>query len=118
MDTESRTGPGLTAEEARAAMERVNEEANGLHIWLRSQANAPAQRPWFQDDGRRAEVAPGRVGANQMKARAHHWRWAEISPYLDRIAEIARAAEVPPVEFAERQQFLLTNPGLGGRLQV
>jgi gentisate 1,2-dioxygenase len=25
---------------------------------------------------------------------------------------------VPPIEFAERQQFLLTNPGLGGRLQV
>ena len=23
-----------------------------------------------------------------------------------------------PIEFAERQQFLLTNPGLGGRLQV
>ncbi len=39
-------------------------------------------------------------------------------PYLERIAEIARAAEVSPIEFAERQQFLLTNPGLGGRLQV
>jgi gentisate 1,2-dioxygenase len=25
---------------------------------------------------------------------------------------------VSPIEFAERQQFLLTNPGLGGRLQV
>ncbi|MGC2522589.1 MAG: cupin domain-containing protein, partial [Stellaceae bacterium] len=37
---------------------------------------------------------------------------------LDRIAEIARGADVSPIEFAERQQFLLTNPGLGGRLQV
>ena len=25
---------------------------------------------------------------------------------------------MPPIEFADRQQFLLTNPGLGGRLQV
>ncbi len=99
-------------------MERVNVEAAGLHIWLRSQANAPAQRPWFRDDGRTAVVAPGRVGANQIKASPHRWRWTEISPYLDKIADIARAAEVPPVEFAERQQFLLTNPGLGGRLQV
>ena len=42
----------------------------------------------------------------------------EIAPYLDKIAEIARGADVSPIEFAERQQFLLTNPGLGGRLQV
>ncbi|MBV8131777.1 MAG: cupin domain-containing protein, partial [Alphaproteobacteria bacterium] len=44
--------------------------------------------------------------------------WSEISPYLDKIAGIARGADVSPIEFAERQQFLLTNPGLGGRLQV
>ncbi len=43
---------------------------------------------------------------------------ARSRPYLDRIAEIARNADVSPIEFAERQQFLLTNPGLGGRLQV
>ena len=53
-----------------------------------------------------------------MKAAPHHWRWREIRPYLDQIAQIAATADVPPVEFAERQQFLLTNPGLGGRLQV
>ena len=46
------------------------------------------------------------------------WRWREIGPYLDRIGEIARAADVSPIEFADRQQFLLVNPGLGGRLQV
>ena len=91
------------------------------HIWLRTQANAPAQRPWFRetaiDAGRR--LAGGRVGANQMKAAPHRWRWGEIGPYLDRIAEIARAAvDVSPIEFADRQQFLLVNPGLGGRLQV
>ena len=105
---------------ARAAMEGLNAEAAGLHIWLRTQANAPAQRPWFHDGGLEAggRVAAGRVGANQMKASPHRWRWAEIGPYLDRIADIAKTADVSPIEFADRQQFLLTNPGLGGRLQV
>jgi gentisate 1,2-dioxygenase len=105
---------------ARAAMERLNGEAAGLHIWLRTQANAPAQRPWFEDNGLEVggRLAEGRVGANQMKAAAHCWRWREIGPYLDRIAEIARTADVSPIEFADRQQFLLVNPGIGGRLQV
>ena len=111
---------------ARAAMEKLNAEADrsGLHIWLRTQANAPAQRPWFRDGGLEpgGELAKGRVGANQMKAAPYHWCWQEIGPYLDRIGEIARAAvkrgDVSPIEFADRQQFLLVNPGLGGRLQV
>jgi len=101
-------------------MERLNGEAAGLNIWLRTQANSPAQRPWFTDGGIEAggRVAEGRVGANQMKAAPHCWRWREIGPYLDRIAEIARTADVSPIEFADRQQFLLVNPSLGGRLQV
>jgi gentisate 1,2-dioxygenase len=105
---------------ARAAMERLNAEAEGLHIWLRTQANAPSQRSWFQGGGLDAggSIAQGRVGANQMKAAPHRWRWSEISPYLDRIAEIAKNADVSPIEFADRQQFLLVNPGLGGRIQV
>jgi mannose-6-phosphate isomerase-like protein (cupin superfamily) len=106
--------------DARQAMEQLNGEAGKLHIWLRTQANAPAQPPWFRETGLNAggRVAAGRVGAAQLKAVAHHWRWSEISPYLGRIAEIARGSDVPPIEFAERQQFLLTNPGLAGRLQV
>ena len=81
--------------DARAAMEALNAEAGPLNIWLRTQANAPAQRPWFQDGGLEAggRVASGRVGASQMKAAAHHWRWSEIGPYLDRIGEIARTAD-------------------------
>src|SRR5690242_12370203 len=91
---------------ARAAMERLNAEAEGLHIWLRTQANAPSQRSWFQDGGLEAGggLAQGRVGANQMKAAPYRWRWREISPYLDRIAEIAKNADVSPIEFADRQQ--------------
>ncbi|HUB96146.1 MAG TPA: cupin domain-containing protein [Stellaceae bacterium] len=105
---------------ALQAMERLNEEARHLHIWLRTQANAPAQRPWFRDTDLEDEgsLAQGRVAAGQMKAVPHLWRWREIGPYLDRIGEIARTSDVPPIAFADRQQFLLTNPGLGGRLQV
>jgi gentisate 1,2-dioxygenase len=105
---------------AREAMERLNTDAAPLHIWLRTQANAPAQRPWFRETGLElsGRVAAGRVGTAQLKPVAHRWRWREIAPYLDRIAEIARDGDVSPIEFAERQQFLLTNPGLGGRLQV
>jgi gentisate 1,2-dioxygenase len=108
------------AAKAREAMEKLNAEAGHLNIWLRTQANAPAQQPWFTHTavGESGRVAEGKVAAGQMKAMPYHWRWREISPYLDKIAEIAANAEVPPVEFAERQQFLLTNPGLGGRLQV
>jgi len=106
--------------DAKEAMERLNAEAGGLHIWLRTQANAPAQRPWFRETGLQASggLAEGRVGAAQLKPIAHRWRWSEIASYLDKIADIARGADVSPIEFAERQQFLLTNPGLGGRLQV
>ena len=105
---------------ARAAMERLNDEAKGLHIWLRTEANAPAQRPWFRDGAldEGGRLASGRVAAGQLKALPHLWRWREIGPYLDRIAAIAKDADVPPIAFADRQQFLLTNPGLGGRLQV
>jgi gentisate 1,2-dioxygenase len=101
-------------------MEQLNASAEKLNIWLRTQANAPAQQPWFRDTGIDAggQLAGGRVGAAQAKAAPYRWRWREISPYLDRIADIARTAEVPPIEFAERQQFLLINPGFGGRLQV
>ena len=106
--------------DARERMEALNAKAKGLSIWLRTQANAPAQRPWFRDTGlaEAGQLAEGRVAAGQMKAAPHLWKWAEISPYLDEIAALAKAADVPPIEFADRQQFLLTNPGLGGRLQI
>ncbi len=114
------SNPAPLAAQAREVMEQLNGEAAHLNIWLRTQANAPAQKPWFThtDVGDGGSLAQGKVAAGQMKAAPYHWKWREISPYLDRIAQIAADADVPPVEFAERQQFLLTNPGLGGRLQV
>ena len=108
------------ASAAREMMEALNVEAAPLNIWLRTQANAPSQRPWFKDTelSSAGALAAGRVAAAQMKAKPHLWKWREISPYLEKIAGIAASADVPPIEFADRQQFLLTNPGLGGRLQI
>lgn len=115
--TTKRSGQ-LSADEL---MDQLNAETAELHAWIRTQANAPAQRPWFADSGGvtgGGKVGKGRVAANQMKMLAHRWRWREISPYLQRIAEIARDADVKPLETTDRQGILLTNPGLGGRLQV
>ena len=106
---------------ARELMEQLNADAGKIHVWVRTQMNAPAQRAWFADTGGEtgaAALASGRVAANQLKTAAHRWRWKEYGPYLERIAAIAREADVPPIEFADRQSILLTNPGLGGRLQV
>src|SRR6185295_682888 len=104
---------------AAQLMDEMNADVAKLHAWIRTQANAPAQRPWFADTGGMGgELAKGRVAANQMKMQAHRWRWREIYPYLNKISEIARNAEEKPIETTDRQGILLTNPGLGGRLQV
>src|SRR6516165_35567 len=112
--------PALSSK-ARAMMEEINSEAGKSHVGVRTQMNAPAQRPWFADTGGKSgagAMATGRVAANQLKTLPYRWRWKEYSGFLDRIAGIASQADVSPIEFADRQSILLTNPGLGGRLQV
>jgi gentisate 1,2-dioxygenase len=106
---------------AAEMMDKMNSETAALHCWIRTQANAPAQRAWFADPGGATgagHLAQGRVAANQMKMLPHLWRWKEISPYLFKIGEIARNADIKPLETTDRQGILLTNPGLGGRLQI
>ena len=118
MSVATRTPPGVSAAEL---MDQLNTETAKLNAWIRTQANSPAQRPWFADTGGATgtgDLAKGRVAANQMKMQAHRWRWREISPFLFKIAEIASNAEVKPLETTDRQGILLTNPGLGGRLQI
>src|SRR5438105_1587282 len=112
--------PARAAKKSAAElMEELNADTAKLHAWIRTQANAPAQRPWFADTSEApGQLAKGRVAANQMKMLPHRWRWREISPYLFRISEIARNADVKPLETTDRQGILLTNPGLGGRLQI
>ena len=98
-------------------MERLNQEAAPLHIWLRTRANAPQKNPWHQG----MEEQPSVLSKNTARERTppaiyravpHLWKWTDIEPYLHRIAEIA------PLEFTDRQQFLLLNPALGGALRV
>jgi gentisate 1,2-dioxygenase len=106
---------------ARELMEELNASAAKLNIWVRTELNAPAQRPWFKDTGGESgagRMAKGRVAANQIKALPCSWRWKDYGPLLERIEAIARRADVSPIEFADRQSILLTNPGLGGRLQA
>jgi len=103
---------------ARELMEQLNSEAANLNFWLRTEMNAPAQRAWFADTSGAGTKTSGRIAANQLKALPYRWRWHDYGPYLDRISTIAKAADVSPIEFADRQSILLTNPGLGGRLQV
>ena len=100
-----------------AEMERLNREAAPLHIWLRTRANAPQKTPWPHGADEPARAAPAEPVSLKGPPPLHRpvphlWRWADIHPYLLRIAEIA------PLEFTERQQFLLVNPGLGGALRV
>src|SRR6201984_1787668 len=112
--------PGGLSNKARELMEAINAEAAKHNIWVRTQANAPAQRPWFSETGGggSGQLATGRVAVNQMKTLPHMWKWNEYSAYLKQISEIARKADVSPIEFAERQSILLLTPGLNGRLQV
>jgi len=112
--------PSGLSNKARELMEEINAEAGKHNVWVRTQANAPAQRPWFSEtSGEGAgQVASGRVAVAQLKTQPHMWRWKEYSPYLHQISEIARKADVSPIEFADRQSILLLNPGLNGRLQV
>jgi gentisate 1,2-dioxygenase len=120
MAVQENTRPALSSK-ARELMEKLNSDASKSNIWVRTQMNAPAQRPWFTDTGGQSgagQMASGRVAANQMKTAACRWRWKEYSQYLNRIANIASEADVSPIEFADRQSILLTNPGLNGRLQV
>jgi gentisate 1,2-dioxygenase len=119
--TQEKTVRAPLSSKARELMEQLNSDAAKSYIWVRTQMNAPAQRPWFTDTGGESgagQMASGRVAANQLKTAAYRWRWKDYNAYLERIAGIAKKADISPIEFADRQSILLTNPGLNGRLQV
>src|SRR5438876_5777920 len=89
---------------ARELMEGLNSDAKKLNIWVRTELNAPAQRAWFTDTGGESGAGPlaagGRVAANQVKALPSFWRWKDYRPFLERINDIAKRADVSPIEFA------------------
>src|SRR5262249_13015556 len=72
-----------SANKAREMMEAINVGAAKHNVWIRTQANAPAQRPWFSATSGEGsgQLASGRVAANQMKTLPYMWRWNEFSPY-------------------------------------
>src|SRR5262245_2321406 len=119
--TAVRSSKPASAPSARELMEKLNADAAKLNVWVRTEMNAPSQRAWFVDTGGNTgagRMATGRVAANQIKTLPARWRWKDYGPVLHRISEIASRADVSPIEFADRQSILLTNPGLAGRLQV
>ncbi len=113
--------PGVASTDTRALLEELNGEAAKFNFWLRTELNTPSQRAWFTDTagtGGGNLLKAGRVSANQLKALPCHWVWKDYGPYLEKIAKIAADATVPLYELTDRQSILLTNPGLGGRLQI
>ena len=69
-------------------MESINTDAGNDNIWVRTQMNAPAQRPWFTDTGGATGtgvMATGRVAANQLKSAA-------ASLALERLQGLSRPA--------------------------
>ena len=119
--TAVRSSKPASGPSARELMEKLNTDAAKLNVWVRTEMNAPSQGAWFVDTGGETgagRMAPGRVAANQIKTLPASWRWKDYGPVLHRISEIASRADVSPIEFADRQSILLTNPGLAGRLQV
>src|SRR5215813_10667030 len=88
--------PALSSK-ARELMEALNADAAKSNVWVRTEMNSPAQRPWFTDTGGKSgagEMATGRVAANQLKCHPYHWRWQEYSTYLERIGSIAAKADI------------------------
>ena len=82
--------PGGLSNKARELMEAINTEAGKHNVWVRTQANAPAQKPWFSETSGEGsgQLATGRVAVNQMKTAPYMWRWNEYSGYLKQISEI------------------------------
>ena len=57
-------------EAALAELERLNEAAAPLHIWLRTRANQPLQRPWHEAAAEPVPVPPSPAG-ERPRARGH-----------------------------------------------
>src|SRR3979409_2727049 len=66
---------------AREMMEAINAEAGKHNVWVRTQANAPAQRPWFSATSAEGsgKLASGRVAVAQMKTAPHIGGWRGYS---------------------------------------
>ena len=59
--------PTGLSNKARELMEAINAEAGKHHVWVRTQANAPAQRPWFSET---EGAGSGQLGSGRHDAHA------------------------------------------------
>ncbi len=106
------TVTSASVKENMAEMERLNEEAAHLHIWMRTRANSPLQQPWHVTDN----AAPPKIAPNALPAGRRAvpflWKWRDIEHYLTKVAELCS------IEQTDRQQLQLLNPGFGGELRI
>ena len=69
-------------EAALAELERLNEAAAPLHIWLRTRANQPLQCPWHEAAAEPVPTPapPGAAAprSGPLRVLPHVWRWAAI----------------------------------------
>ena len=63
-------------------MEAINTDAGKHNVWVRTQANAPAQKPWFSetDGAGSGQLASGRVAVAQLKTQPLHLALEGIQP--------------------------------------
>src|ERR1700721_4255497 len=96
--------PAGLSNKARELMEAINTEAGKHNVWVRTQANAPAQKAWFSETSGEGsgQLATGRVAVAQMKTAPYMWKWKEYSGYLNKISQIATTADTSPTKLAAR----------------
>ena len=59
--------PAGLSNKARELMEAINAEAGKHNVWVRTQANAPAQRPWFSETGGEPAADSSRPAASPSR---------------------------------------------------
>jgi len=92
MQSETRARPGTGSAQQREAFYARLEPHSMAPLWTRLKSLIPA--------------APTPVGV------AHHWRYADVRPY------VLEAAQHISAEEAERRVLILENPGLRGSSQI
>ena len=88
-------------------LEELNEQVRANDIWIRTRWNLPNQAPWHLGSSNRPSPSAHSLTVEYPSPEPHVWRWADIEPYLFKLAELC------PLELTERQSVLLTNPAFG-----
>lgn len=90
-----------------AELDRLNEQARGSDLWIRTKWNLAPQKSWHLGESSAPEPSANSLPLDHSKPVAHLWRWTDIESYLHVLTELC------PLELTERQSVLLTNPAFG-----